>query len=189
MNRDLALAARIGRHAELFDVRQLEVAATLHRATTEPLNANVGHNLRWSRAESVLVCQLTFQIDIADSVSGEEVFEGRLTIVGAFLLHEPCDDDDACDAFARTSGQMMLFPYAREAVQNLTVRAGLPPYMLAPFQLELDVDDVKGPTPSRTKAKKKAPGLKPAPPQAAPAKKAAAKKVAPTAGKRPPKRA
>lgn len=49
--------------------------------------------------------------------------------------------EDEIDAFARTTGQFALHPYAREFVANLTGRMGLPPLHIGMMKLHLDGPD------------------------------------------------
>ncbi|MFI6762456.1 hypothetical protein ACIBF5_25305 [Micromonospora sp. NPDC050417] len=39
------------------------------------------------------------------------------------------------ESYARTTGTLSLYPYAREFVQSMTARMGFPPLTLAPFRL------------------------------------------------------
>ncbi|MEU7920664.1 hypothetical protein [Micromonospora zamorensis] len=65
------------------------------------------------------------------------------------------------DSFAKTMGTMALYPYAREFVQNITSRMGLPPLTLATFRLPFPDTTVapKEPdrAPKRSAPRKRAP--------------------------------
>lgn len=58
-----------------------------------------------------------------------------------FSVEEPADEpltEDELDAFAQTTGQFALYPYARQFIYDLTGRMGLPPLHLGILRIRLD---------------------------------------------------
>lgn len=82
---------------------------------------------------------LTVSQDSADEDDGSEVTVANVSFTYAALYSKLVDDrftDAALEAFAKTTGSFAVYPYAREYVQDVTGRLGLPPLTLGLFKLD-----------------------------------------------------
>jgi hypothetical protein len=146
MSPDLAptaheVAARIAGSAQIVAVRMLSTSAAVERPPEE------GEILSWSLDESInselvdqfglaVVGAYTLRIAaVRSSETGAGVPVGTIEFVLAALydlsdLGLPAPAVHEVSSFASTTGAMALYPFAREYVQNLTGRLGLPPLVL-----------------------------------------------------------
>lgn len=75
----------------------------------------------------------------ADEDDASEVTVANVSFTYAALYSKLIDDrftDDALEAFAKTTGSFAVYPYAREYVQDVTGRLGLPPLTLGLFKID-----------------------------------------------------
>lgn len=181
MNHELHGVASVGARASILDVRQVVVSATLQRVTDAPLHAEVEHTFDWRLEDSTLLCQAGCAVRITERDSGDAVFDADVVYGCGFAMSDLEGLDEAAyDEFARVNATLCLYPYIREAVQSLTSRAGLPPFVLGTFRVPVAVatpESVPAPeglaNPESVKASasvKKAPSKR-----RAPAKKSAAR--------------
>lgn len=74
------------------------------------------------------------------------IYELTFRLAALFTINIPADatplDEAELDAFAKTTGQFALHPYAREFIAQMTGRAGLPPLHVGPLKLRLDESSV-----------------------------------------------
>jgi preprotein translocase subunit SecB len=61
-----------------------------------------------------------------------------LVLVYQLLEDAPEFDDDHLEAFGAFTGVFAAHPYVREALQNLTIRLGLPPLVLDVVRMPID---------------------------------------------------
>lgn len=62
-------------------------------------------------------------------------FRFEIAINGFFLLNK----DETPELLAKKDGTSILFPYLRDEVVHLTLKAGLPPIVLPPFRINTKV--------------------------------------------------
>ena len=140
MNQDLRDAASVGARASILDVRQVKVSADLKRVTDAPLHADVDHTFDWRLEGTTLLCQAGCELRITERESGDEVFEATVVYGCGFAISDAEGlVDSAYDEFAKVNATLCLYPYIREAVQSLTSRAGLPPFVLGTFRVPIAV--------------------------------------------------
>lgn len=140
MNQDLRDAASVGARASILDVRQVKVSADLKRVTDTPLHADVDHTFDWRLEGTTLLCQAGCEVRITERESGDEVFDATVVYGCGFAISDIEGlDDSAYEEFAKVNATLCLYPYIREAVQSLTSRAGLPPFVLATFRVPVAV--------------------------------------------------
>lgn len=140
MNHDLHEAASVGARASILDVRQVVVSATLKRVTDAALHAKVDHTFDWRLEDATLFCQAGCEVRITERESGDEVFDATVVYGCGFAISEVEGLDEAAyEEFARVNATLCLYPYIREAVQTLTSRAGLPPFVLGTFRVPVEV--------------------------------------------------
>lgn len=140
MNQDLHEAASVGARASILDVRQVVVSATLKRVTDAALHAEVDHTFDWRLEDATLFCQAGCEVRITERESGDEVFDATVVYGCGFAISEVEGLDEAAyEEFAKVNATLCLYPYIREAVQSLSSRAGLPPFVLGTFRVPVAV--------------------------------------------------
>lgn len=156
----LSLAARVAGCSELRDVRMFEVEASLESPAygdlmSYNLDTEVTNQVLGDEGDQSMIVSGVYALSIYDVSEGTEdensadaedsdpVELGRIefTLAGLYSL-SPGDGvelgDDELDAFAQTTGQLALYPYAREFIADMTRRMGLPGLHLGNLQLKLD---------------------------------------------------
>lgn len=140
MNQHLQDTASVGARASILDVRQVVVSANLKRVTDSALHAEVDHTFDWRLDGTTLLCQAGCEVRITERESNDEVFDATVVYGCGFALSEIDGLEEAAyDDFARVNATLCLYPYIREAVQSLTSRAGLPPFVLGTFRAPITV--------------------------------------------------
>lgn len=115
------------------------VDCELHKSTFTSLSANVEMFLEWAPKGEIFHCQVTAKLSITDVNEPEEVLNASVTLRASYRLNNHLEvTDDDIEAFAKVSVTFSLHPYIRETLQNLTVRAGLPPFTLSSLKSPLD---------------------------------------------------
>lgn len=149
-----ARAARIAGQAELKDVR----TRALHADMKFP--PHPGSRLGYRMAvefqytptdadEELAVVEGEYRITMfmkADDADEEEFAEIHFILVGLYEVPAASDGEpyteEEWEAFAQTTGQFALYPYAREAASMLTTRLGVPPLTLGMLRVGLDREEV-----------------------------------------------
>ncbi len=168
------LAARLAARAQIEDVRLLSTRASLERQPVPPLTYRLDTDARLDYEEGgdsfVVAC--SYDVVITDSEPSDDdesavggatsadtaggaaakpsVVEMRFEYAGLFSLNVREGDDpislDELQAYAATTGQFALYPYARQYVYDLTGRLGLPPLTVGVLRLPYEPDR-EGPRP------------------------------------------
>lgn len=133
------LAGRIAGHASLENVRILksnfELSAIPDR-TESGVDVNQAVQIGGAYDPDDEILQITGDFSIKmTQVADEEFIEISslsFSVLGIFSVPDDSQElsDEAIEAFATTSGLFALYPFAREYVQSVTVRMGLPPLTL-----------------------------------------------------------
>lgn len=141
MNKQTVRAAIVCANVSFVEIRQVSVRCELRKSEFKSLHANVETFLEWARESDLLHCQVSTGLKITDSEDPVEVLNANVTYRASYLLANHLDvTDDDLEAFTKVSATFSLHPYIREALQNLTVRAGLPPFTLRILKSPLDSD-------------------------------------------------
>lgn len=148
------VAARIGGQASLLDVRTRSLSATLE-APPEPgyeLGYDLETDLEHVRVEDRLLVEASYELQAVQRPPGSSerdagdafaVLSFNLLAIYDLPMPDGTDySDDELHAFAQTTVQFALYPYARELVQSLTLRLAIPPLTLGTMRLPLDPDEV-----------------------------------------------
>lgn len=155
------LAARVAGQAELRDIQVFKLGAELieHPAPGVALDYNLDSDPRCITPDdsNALIVEVSYDLVIRQPLtqSGDEDDESeaehkdvaRIELLLGALFDLPAHPDglpygeDEFRAFADTSGQFALYPYARQAVTDMTTRLALPPLVLGMLKLDLDPDD------------------------------------------------
>lgn len=103
------------------------------------MNAETDLSSEWTRDESSLLCQLGCTLRITDQATSEPIMNASVTHIAVYLLGDGLQaTDQEFGDFATVNAAFSLYPYLRESLQNLTVKGGLPPYILPPLRSPLD---------------------------------------------------
>lgn len=155
------LAARVAGQAELRDIQVFKLVAELmeHPASGVALDYDLDTDPRCVTPDesNALIVEVSYDLlirqplergDEADDQSDVENRDvARIELLLAALFDLPAHPDgrpygeDEFRAFADTSGQFALYPYARQAITDMTTRLALPPLVLGMLKLDLDPDD------------------------------------------------
>lgn len=158
LERERSVAARVAGCADLHDVRLFGVRATLatpgvEGALSYTLSSDVKYQTLGDPIRTVIVTG-EYEVNVLESPGrddsdepGEDepskVADLSFTLAALFSIPEPdageeSFEEDEYEAFAATTGQFALYPYAREFVSDLTSRMGLPALHIGALRLELD---------------------------------------------------
>lgn len=155
VERERGIAARVAGVADLRDVRLFGVAANLETASVEgTLSYGMTSDISFQTiGEPVtsLVVTGEYEVAIRDSVDSDEeededpsaVGDLKFSLAALFALPERGPDEDQLtdseyEAFAATTGQFALYPYAREFIADITSRMGLPALHVGVLRFGLD---------------------------------------------------
>jgi hypothetical protein len=147
-------AARLASRADIHDVRLFSTAATLVRSPEpgSPLGYSLSSDatVEYDNGDSFVV-RVKYQLAIVAASSDEEAdpFSDPSAAVaniefeqgGLFVLEMREGDDpvqaEELDAFAVTTGQFAIYPFAREYIYDVTGRLALPPLTIGVLRLPM----------------------------------------------------
>lgn len=164
LSRERSVAARIGGCADLLDVRLFGVGANLETPEIDGslsyrLSSDVSYQTLGDPIGTVIVTgeyvvkvldtpdadeDATATSDDHEESEGDEpakVAEVQFTLAALFGVAQPEDEpftDEEYEAFAATTGQFALYPYAREFIADITTRMGLPALHIGTLRIELE---------------------------------------------------
>lgn len=152
-------AARVAARSELTDIRLFGVEAELEslpdREDTLSYTFNADVEVQRYEDAPALIVSGSYRVSVRVAVdpdaepsgeTGEDVptiAEIKFMMAALYAVGEGSDEggpltEDELDAFAKTTGQFALHPYAREFIADLTGRMGLPPLHIGNLQVHLD---------------------------------------------------
>ena len=152
VEKERGVAARVAGCAELRDILLFSAEVDLETPVIEgslgyALKTHISYQLIGDERVESLVVTGEYQVDVdqtdedaGDDDAATKVAEIKFTMGALFLLPEDHDgfEEEEFEAFARTSGQFALYPYAREYVADVTNRMGLPSLHIGVLRYELD---------------------------------------------------
>lgn len=107
-----------------------EIFRTGSSTPTVDVQLNVGHDtLGDDMYESILIVTVNGKLNEKDAFLAEVHQAGVYHIVGV-------EADMGLDVALEVACPNMLFPFAREAINDLVVRGGFPPLLLSPINFE-----------------------------------------------------
>lgn len=127
---DYAAVSRVAGRVDLVQIRLADIGGRSHPRPRGTLEAAVAYRSRLVDADSSIVnvdSQYRFTATIGDTEIAEAKFTFRL--VYEVEGEEPIDRGDL-EQFAFANGIYHSWPFARQAIFDLTARMGLPPYTL-----------------------------------------------------------
>jgi preprotein translocase subunit SecB len=150
--RMLRAASRVAQRANIRDIRLFEASAELKGlANSDQLQWDLGvaPEAHYSPGDNYFIITVAYKVTIEepedsnakkDEGDTEEIATISFRFGGLYELDNGTADqedikEEEVEAYARTRAVLALYPYAREYVQNVTVRMGLPPLVMdfAPF--------------------------------------------------------
>lgn len=150
---DRRLAARVASRAEIGDVRLFEASIKLvdFPASHVAMRYTVEMSPRvdYEPGSERFVIRTTYHVAIELAEADDHapaIASIEFELGGLFDLEARTGDDGVSEAefgaFARTTGQMALWPFAREYIFDATGRLGLPPLAVGMFRIPLTASDV-----------------------------------------------
>lgn len=149
-------ALRVGAWSEVRDVRLFKVTSELAELPDESVGLSYSLNsdisMQYLTDDGGLIVTGEYTVLVregsVESTDGAEWDEQKTVLELAFTMaalfavdapegQEPLEEDEL-DAFAKTTGQFALHPYAREFVADMTGRMGLPQLHIGMMKLHLD---------------------------------------------------
>ncbi len=152
-------AARVGGVVDLRDIRLVGIEATLHELRVSPsYTVDLQEpQISWGHDGTILHYEVEGALTIAtdtrdesdDASEDAEAADGAngdvpvLSATARFLVVYELPEDfefdpDDADDFGQVSVLFSTYPYFRELLNSLTVRAGLPPLVLGTLRSPLD---------------------------------------------------
>lgn len=120
-----------------FDFREFPVDGLSYRLS-------IDHNVDYSVGEPALILTSVYTVTITSEQDGVEIEVADVAFTLALLVsievHDGDDDltDEEVEAYAKTTGAFAQYPYAREYLQSITARMGLPALTLPVLRLPSD---------------------------------------------------
>ncbi|UUX60194.1 protein-export chaperone SecB [Glutamicibacter halophytocola] len=147
MTDERQVAARLAAHAEMIDVRMVQ-ASFEHQEFPDPgtidYELHISPEARMDDSSSALVTSAKFIVDMKQDSDGETIDIAHIEFVfaGMYKMIDKIHvEDEEVKAFANTTGVFALYPYAREYVQDVTSRLGLPSLTLGLYKIPTDGPD------------------------------------------------
>lgn len=151
-----AKAARVAAWSEVNDVRLFKASCDLARmpeAGRYRYEMDAAVKVQFLPDDDGVIVTSDYTVSISEveestDAGGDEdndgapIYELTFRLAALFTISIPADatplDEAELDAFAKTTGQFALHPYAREFIAQMTGRAGLPPLHVGLLKLRLD---------------------------------------------------
>lgn len=139
-----AFAGRVASRAELVDVRMVKSAAEHlgFPVAGTPLNydLDIQPNAHFDSENHALIVSADFALTMDQAVGEDEerrdIASFTFTLVALFDTPEGVTfNDEELEGYGATTGIFSLYPYAREYVQDVTGRMGLPPLTLGVYRI------------------------------------------------------
>lgn len=149
-------AARVAAWSEVNDVRLFKATCDLVRMPDSgpyryDMDADV--SVQFLPEDGGLIVTSDYTLSICEGGApsddedgdGDSFYELTFRLAALFNMNIPVDatplDEAELDAFAKTTGQFALHPYARDFIAQMTGRAGLPSLHVGLLKLRLDTTD------------------------------------------------
>ena len=141
-------AGEVAGRSEIEDVRLVksQVDAPEFADPGKPLQFQFtsSPSVHYEDDAEAFVISVGYELVVTQDGDDEEAESGGVTVATlnftyAALYSKLIGDrftDEALEAFAKTTGSFAVYPYAREYVQDVTGRLGLPPLTLGLFKID-----------------------------------------------------
>lgn len=153
-NRSLRLNAR----AEVRDVRLLSSSIGLERLPSQ--NSSLSYDLnsspevQYSPGDNFFVVEIAYELSIddvaevpgpSDDDESTSIANFVFTLAALFALSMRDDDaaieEDELEAYSLTTAQLLMYPYAREYIYDVTGRLGLPALTVGMLKMTTSPDN------------------------------------------------
>lgn len=146
-------AGHVAGRSEIEDIRLVKslVDAPEFADPSKPLQFQFVStpSVHYEEDAEAFVISVQYELSVSqenDDAGGEAdgIIVATVDFTYAALYSKLVDDtftDEALEAFARTTGIFAVYPFAREYVQDVTGRLGLPPLTLGLFKIDPDPSD------------------------------------------------
>lgn len=135
------LAARVAGQSEMVDVRMVK-SDFEHLSFPEPgipisYDLDVQPAAQLTPDSDAVIVSVDFGLKMSQGDSEPmDIAKIEFTLVGLYTLPEGTDfAEEEIDSFGRTTGVFALYPYAREYIQDVTGRLGLPALTLGLYRM------------------------------------------------------
>ncbi len=151
-------ALRVGAWSEVNDVRVFRASSELVRMPVETghfrYDMGSGVTMQYLEQDASIIVTSDYSVSIRENAAEaaddgdadrEPFYQLTFTLAALFIISVPNDAEplgqDELDAFARSTGQFAIHPYAREFIADMTGRAGLPALHVGLLKIHLDASD------------------------------------------------
>lgn len=155
-NRSLRLNAR----AEVRDVRLLSSSIGMERLPSQ--NSSLSYDLnsspevQYSPGDNFFVVEIAYELSIDDvaevpapsdddDIESTSIANFTFTLAALFALSMRNDDaaieEDELEAYSLTTAQLLMYPYAREYIYDVTGRLGLPALTVGMLKMTTSPDN------------------------------------------------
>lgn len=155
-NRSLRLNAR----AEVRDVRLLSSSIGMERLPSQ--NSSLSYDLnsspevQYSPGDNFFVVEIAYELSIDDvaevpappdddDIDSTSIANFTFTLAALFALSMRTDDaaieEDELEAYSLTTAQLLMYPYAREYIYDVTGRLGLPALTVGMLKMTTSPDN------------------------------------------------
>jgi len=149
-------AGRVAARAEIRDVRLLSTSASIIRfpAPNPQLSYTLDQrpSVEYSDGGDSFVVRASYSLKISElndegnsddesAVVATVQFEQAALFLLAMLENDETPEAEELEAFAGTTGQFALHPFAREYIYDITGRLALPPLTIGVLRLSMPSDD------------------------------------------------
>jgi hypothetical protein len=128
---------------DLFDVRQVEIESHLHQLGATAFTVEVEQSYSHQFTTTAIICTALSKILILEADDHSLVFDTKAVFAASFMFqgdNSPAENDLV--RFTAQYGVTVLHPYLRAAVQEQTVRSGLPALLLPPLDIANTIEFV-----------------------------------------------
>lgn len=145
MTDDRHIAARLAAKSDLMDIRMVK-SSFEHRGFPQngsPISyhLNINPDAKMAETSDKFVMSAEFTIEISQDIEDEtnDIARIEFVLVGMYNIEEELEfTEEEVDAFSKSTGIFALYPYAREYVQSVTSRLGLPALTLGLHKVSTD---------------------------------------------------
>ncbi len=104
--------------------------------TKKPLAVQFGVDVEKSLSEDKKRLKIVLNVHIDLSGVDPSPMKIFITVAGHFSLHDE-QNDGALEEFAEIQAPTIMFPFVREIIANLTMRADFPPLLIPPVNMRM----------------------------------------------------
>ncbi len=104
------------------------------------IEKSIGIEIKHATRKNILLVSVILTYHA--SLHGEKLVEAKIEMVGEFQYAE--NAELSVETFGRVNGPAIIFPYIREHLSNMSLKAGIPPIFLPPINFVRLAEEQKG---------------------------------------------